>query len=231
VGLEDAPPSLTLAGGLRWSGPGVHVGGLRLEDNRGHRYELPRSVYWGPYNEPEPDLTAFAFEAVLPLARRLTLYVPAVAVTHPASAAFGITIPEGLKMAPGTYDTRWLASASWEIDIPLEIAGHRVRFTRGRLEESDGATQLTVLSEPYKPQQVEQLSGLHVASVTAPDGRKADLGTVQEPDSKLHRVWLRFDVTDGKTLGVQTGPYHVEIDGVTVMWHGPWKLSWDLPAP
>ena len=56
VGLEDAPPSLTLAGGLRWSGPGVQVRGLTLEDDRGHSYQLPRGVYWAPYNEPEPDL-------------------------------------------------------------------------------------------------------------------------------------------------------------------------------
>ncbi|MEA3376997.1 MAG: hypothetical protein U9R72_12460, partial [Chloroflexota bacterium] len=237
VGLEDAPPSTTLAGGLRWSGPSVSVRGLRLEDDRGGRYELPRSVYWGPYNEPEPDLTAFGFEAVQPLARRLTLHVPAVAVTHPASAAFDITVPKGLEMEAGTYDTPWLASASWEVDIPLEVAGYRLHFSEARLEDLNGTTLLRLLSEPYEPGQNEQLYGLHLASVRAPDGRPVDLRSAlsaagpQEEDSDAHRARLWFDVLDPETVTVGAGRYHVEIDGVTVLYQGPWELSWELPGP
>ncbi|MFW6136075.1 MAG: hypothetical protein ACOC7N_04555 [Chloroflexota bacterium] len=236
VDLEDPPPSFTLAGGLRWGGPGVHVRGLRLEDERGHRYQLPRGVYWAPYNEPEPDLTAFAFEAVQPLAGRLTLYVPAVAVTQPASAAFDIAVPKGLEMEAGTYDTPWLASASWEVDIPLEVAGYRLRFAEARLEDLNGTTLVTLLSEPYSPGRSEQLYGLVVLSVTGPDGQvdsETAYGTAgpEEEGSDLHRARLSFDVLDRKTMTVEAGRYHVEIDGMTVLRHGPWKLTWELPAP
>jgi len=234
VGLEDAPPSITLAAGLRWSGPGLHVRGLRLEDDRGYRYGVPRGMYWGPYNEPEPDLTAFAFEAVQPLARRITLHVPAVAVTQPASAAFDIIVPEGLEMRAGTHETPWLASGAWETDVHLEVAGHRLHFTEARLEDLNGGSALTLLSEPYAPGRDEQFYALRLASVTAPDGRQLNpenafsAATPVEDESNVHRTRLSFDVLDPQTMTVQAGRYHVEIDGVTVLYHGPWELTWDL---
>jgi hypothetical protein len=240
LGLENAPPSVTLGSPLRWTGPGVLMRGLMLEDDRGRRYEQARDALWQPIHKLDPHLTAFTFEGIQPLARRLTLRVPAISVTKPGNAAFDLSVPEGLRP---TYDTRgahdppWSTSASWDVDVPVEVGGYRLRFTEARLEEFGGTTWVTLLSEPYEAAGVEQLAGLQVASVTGPDGREVDLGSAysaagpQEEGSEKHQTRLRFDVVDPETLRVEAGHYHVEIDGVTVMWRGPWELNWDLPAP
>jgi len=238
--LENAPPDVTLGSPLRWTGPGVLMRGLVLEDDRGRRYEQAGDVLWQPIQALEPHLTGFTFKTIQPLARRLTLRVPALAVTKPGNAAFDVNVPEGLTPtydARGTHDPPWPTSASWDVDLPVEVGGYLVQFTEARLEEFGGITQVTLVSEPYEAARTKQLSGLHLASVKAPDGRDVDLGSAysaagpQEEDSEMHQMRLRFDVVDLETLRVEAGRYHVEIDGITVMWQGPWELSWELPAP
>ena len=234
VDLDDPPPGVTLSRILSWN-PATRRHELTLEDDRGRRYELSWDVYWQPPGEPEFDAGTLTFQPVQPLARRLTLHAPAVEVTLPGTAAFDITVPGGLTMTPGGPDSPWLASASWDVDVPLEIAGYRLHFTEARLEDLNGTTLLTLTSTPFKPQLRDLwLFGLRLASVTAPDGRAVDLGTAhsgagpEEEGSTAHRATLAFDVLDPETRTVQPGRYHVELDGVTIAVQEPWKLTWRL---
>ena len=236
VGLAEPPDGITLFRGPLQRGPGTYPRGMTLEDDRGHRYERPLSVYWRPYNGPEPDLAVFNFEPLQPLARRLTLDIPAVAVVEPALAAFDVTVPDEVRMALDADEAPWPTSEPWEVDISLEIANYRLHFTEAWLEELNGTTLLTLISEPYDVRQNQRwLFGLQIATVTAPDGREVDLETTYSiagpprEGGAAHRLQLSFDVIDPETLIVQPGRYHVEIDGVTVLVEGPWKPSWDLP--
>jgi hypothetical protein len=239
VGLAEPPDGITLFRGPRQRGPGTYPRGMTLEDDRGHRYERPLSVTWRPYNEFEPDLTAFNFEPLQPLARRLTLDVPAVAVVEPAPAAFDdVTVPDEVRMTLDAGEVPWPTSEPWEVDIPLEIANYRLHFTEARLEELNGTTLLTLISEPYDARQNRRrLFGLQIATVTAPDGREVDLETTcsgagpQVEDGTTHLAQLSFDVIDPETFDVQPGRYHIKVDGVTVLAEGPWKLSWLVPGP
>jgi len=238
VGLAEPPAGITLFRGDRQRGPGTYPRGMTLEDDRGHRYERPLSVTWRPYNEFEPDLTAFNFEPLQPLARRLTLDIPAVAVVELAPAALDVTVPEGLRMTLDAGDAPWPASEPWQVDIPLEIANYRLHFAEAWIEELNGTTLLTLISEPYDARRNQRrLFGLQIAAVTAPDGREADLETAysgagpQVEDSTTHRAQLSFDVIDPETFDVQPGRYHIKVDGVMVLAEGPWKLSWSVPGP
>jgi hypothetical protein len=105
---------------------------------------------------------------------------------------------------------------------------------------------LVLASEPYDASQRDRwLAGLHFGAVTGPDGSHVRLpeeqgglvegafgsaGPVRQRPGH-HQLALGFDVADPDTGLVQPGRYHVEIDGVRVLREGPWKLSWDLPAP
>ncbi len=234
VDLDDPPPGVALSRILSWN-PATSRHELTLEDDRGRRYELSWDVYWQPPGEPEFDAGTLTFQPVQPLARRLTLRAPAVEVTLPGAAAFDITVPSGLTMTLGGPDLPWLASASWDVDVPLEIAGYRLHFTKARLEDLNGTTLLTLTSAPFQPQTRDRwLFGLRLASVTAPDGRAVDLETAhsgagpEEEGSTAHRAVLAFDVVDPETRAVQPGRYHVELDGVIVAVQGPWTLTWRL---
>ncbi|MDY7080339.1 MAG: hypothetical protein SXV54_25940, partial [Chloroflexota bacterium] len=237
VDLDDPPPGVTLSRIPSWN-PATSRHELTLEDDRGRRYELSWDVYWRPPGEPEFDAGTLTFQPVQPLARRLTLRAPAVEVTLPGAAAFDVAVLVGLTMTSGGPDSPWLASASWDVDVPLEIAGYRLHFTEARLEDLNGTTLLTLTSAPFKPQMRDRwLSGLRLASVTAPDGQAVDLETAhsgagpEEEGSTAHRVRLAFDVADPETCTVQPGHYYVELDGDTVAVQGPWKLTWSLHTP
>jgi hypothetical protein len=237
VELEDPPPGVTLVSGLRSYGSIRHQG-LALEDDRGQRYDHAGDVYWRPYNEPEPDLKAFVFGPLQPLARQLRLHVPAVEIALPAVAAFNVTVPEELTITLGANDVSWPASKPWEVDIPLRIGDYELHFSQARLEELNGTTLLTLTSDPYRPRKDDRwLSGLQLASVTAPDGRAVDLTSAfshagpGEEAGELYQVGLAFDVVDPGTGTVRPGCYHVKLDGVTVAVQGPWTLAWNLRAP
>ena len=183
-----------------------------------------------------PARTAFAFEPLQPLARRLTLEIPTVAVVKAAPAAFDVTVPEGVQVTLDASDAPWGASKPWQVDIPLEVAGYRMHFTEAQLEELNGTTLLMLSSAPYRVQDDKRtLFGLEMRTVYAPDGREVDLETAhssagsQKEDSTMHRAVLAFDVVDPKTGLIQAGRYHVEIDGAWVGVEGPWNLTLALP--
>jgi hypothetical protein len=118
------------------------------------------------------------------------------------------------------------------VDIPVEVAGYRLRFTQARLEELNGTTMLMLTSSPFEGQQGDRwLAGLCLASVTAPNGQSVDLRSAFSHVSPEYGAGLAFDVVDPGTGTVRPGCYHVKLDGVTVAVQGPWTLAWNLRAP
>ena len=235
VGLTEAPEGMSLLTGYSPWGPGAYPRGIALMDDRAHRYEHPEDVSWHA-SDRSPARTAFAFEPLQPLARRLTLEIPTVAVVKAAPAAFDVTVPEGVQVTLDASDAPWGASKPWQVDIPLDVAGYRMHFTEAQLEELNGTTLLMLSSAPYCVQDDKHtLFGLEMRTVYAPDGREVNLETAhssagsQKEDSTMHRAVLAFDVVDPKTGLIQTGRYHVEIDGAWVGVEGPWNLTLALP--
>lgn len=247
VALDEPPPGMTIHRISHVSPDRRHE--LTLEDDHGRSYGEPwqRDVFWRPPEQPGPDVSRLTFDPVQPLARRMTLQVPALVVIEPTTAAFDVTVPEGLTLTLDADNAPWPASQPWEIDVPVQIARHILRFSEAQLMGVNGTTTLRLTSEPYKPSRRDRwLSGFRIVAVTRPDGSPV---TVPEPQAtglvgpnfgtagplsgagNLHGATIGLDVADPETGFVQPGRYHVEIDGVMVLREGPWKLSWDLPAP
>ncbi len=232
LALTDAPAGVTLSGMDTFAGttPGERA---TLTDDRGRDYGLPNSagVGWRPAGERAPDLDALAFAPLKPFARRLTLRLPVLRLAWAGAAAFDVDVPAGVALAPAGDGRPWLVSEPWAVDIPLEVAGYRLRLAEARLEDNGVTTMLRLTSAPYTPAQDRQLTGLRPATISGPGGA-VDVASVMStagPASEgaaQHQAMLLFDVSgpDGR---VQPGRYHVELSGATVAVRGPWVLSWE----
>jgi hypothetical protein len=246
VALGEAPPGVTLHRISHVSPDQRNE--LSLEDDRRRSYGEPwlRDVFWRPSEQPEPDVSRLTFDPVQALARRMTLEVPAMAVTEPASATFNVTLPEGMTPSLDATDAPWPASQPWEIDIPVQIGPYDLRFSKAQLAEVNGTMTLMLTSRAYRPSRRGQwLAGFRFAAVTRPDGRRVTVPAPQAlglagpaygtagpvPDGGVHAATIRLDVANPNTGFVQPGRYHVEVDGLVVLRKGPWELSWDLPGP
>ncbi len=236
VGLVDPPEGTTLSAALRWSWPNVRPEGLSLTDDRGHTYALARAVGWGRGWADGVDLTAMDFEPSEPPARWLTLNIPAAEIVTSATAGFEVIVPDGFTIEHGLGDAPWAVSPSWEVDIPVALGEVQLRFTRAHLAELNGTTMLMLRSAPTAPvTPSRRLSGVSLAAVTGPDGRRVDLsssvggaGPVAEGDPR-HEVWLGFDVVNSTSGRVQPGAYRVMVDGARLVVEGGWTLRWELP--
>lgn len=240
VELDNPPPGVALSRIPPWN-PATRRNELYLEDDRGRRYERTGSVGWQPRREQTSEVSktsevseALVFQPVQPLTRRMTLHAPTVEVTLAGAAAFDVTVPTGLTMEahPGKVS----ASAPWGVDIPVEVSGYQLRFTQARLEKLNGTTMLVLASTPFKGQQGDRwLTGLRMASVTAPNGQSVDLRSAFGHAGLAYEggygARLAFNVVDPGTGTVRLGCYHVKLDGVTVAVQGPWTLAWNLRAP
>ena len=233
VGLDNPPPGVAFSRIPSWN-PATQRRELYLEDDRGRRYELSRDVGWRPSGSPESDAKTLTFQPVQPLARRMTLHAPTVEVTLPGAATFDVIVPTGLTVEahPGKVS----ASTPWSVDIPVEVSGYQLRFTQARLEKLNGTTMLVLTSTPFKGQQGgRRLTGLRLASVTAPNRQSVDLRSAFSHAGPEYEggygARLAFDVVDPGTGTVRPGRYHVKLDGVTVAVQGPWTLAWNLHAP
>ncbi len=229
VELDNPPPGVAFSRILTWN-PATQRRELYLEDDCGRRYEFSQDVGWRPSGSPESDAKTLTFQPVQPLARRMTLHAPSVEVTLAGAAAFDVTVPTGLttEAHPGEVS----ASAPWGMDIPVEVAGYRLRFTQAQIEGLNDTTMLMLTSGPFEGQQGNcWLTGLHLASVMAPNGQSVDLRSAFSHASPEYGVRLAFDVVDPATGTVQPGRYRVKLDGVTVAVQGPWTLAWNLRAP
>lgn len=230
--------------------PGTRPQMLYLEDEAGHRYEATRDVGWRPHGHPfevpKPGEASdtLTFQAAQPLARRLTLHVPAVELSLPGSAAFDVTPPAGMRLE--ARPDRPPTSQVWDVDIQVQVGDYQIHFTQAHLEAPNRTTLLVLSSAPFEGRQGDRwLTDLRLAGVTAPDGRAMNLesafgsaGPVRDGDNRLkpeagglYQAWLTFDVEDEETSTVQPGRYHVELDGIQVAMQGPWTLAWTLPTP
>jgi hypothetical protein len=171
---------------------------LYLETQQGQRIDLARDVSWQPDGEAVDDPGTLVFDALPPLAERMTLHVPAVELFLPGKAAFEIAVPDGLtfhseefsvpdlgqnNVQQETNQTRWV-SDPWQVDIPIEIAGYRLHFTQAQVEQalnSNPAYRLTLTSELLNRElDGKSLSTLHISTLTSPDGQSESLDTVNE---------------------------------------------------
>lgn len=241
VGLLDPPEGTTLSAALRWTWPTVSLrgslGALSLTDDRTHTCGPARAVRWVGARRPGMDLavaslTAMDFEPCDPLARRLTLTVPAIEIVRPAAVTFDVIVPDGVTTRYDG-DTPWPVSPAWEVALPLTLGEQALRFTTAHLADLNGTTMVMLTSTPYAAASSGQwLSGLRLAAVTGPDGRQVDLdnavsraGPVAEDDAR-HELGLGFDVVDPTSGSVQPGSYRVTVDGVKALVKGPWRLAW-----
>mgnify|MGYP005839545271 CR=1 FL=1 len=236
LALADAPEGVTLSGMDSWAAvaPGQ---GPALGDDRGRDYGPPNSlgVRWKPSGDTGPDLATLTFAPLQPLARRLTLRLPGVRVAWPGRAEFDVEVPAGVVLEPAGDGRPWRVSAPWAVDIPLEVAGYRLRFVEARLEETNGTTMLVLTSAPFAPpERARRLTGLRLAAVTGPNGRAVDLRpafSAAGPPGDWRGeqvVSLLFDVAGPTTGQVEPGRYHVALGGVTLAVRRPWELSWDV---
>ncbi|HOG46110.1 MAG TPA: hypothetical protein PLB78_05645 [Anaerolineae bacterium] len=225
LSLAEAPAGVTLSG--RDSFAAAPGEGATLTDDRGRDYGRPNAVgvRWLPAGATGPELDTLTFAPLQPLARRLTLKLPALRLAWPGAAAFDVDVPAG-------DGRRGRGSAPWAVDIPLEVAGYRLRFAEARLVENGNTTALQLTSAPYTSARERQLTGLRLAAITAPGGRVVDVTSMLSAAGPLGQreqtALLLFDVTEPESGAVQPGCYHVELSGATAAVRGPWELSWEV---
>lgn len=233
VTLEDPPPGAVLNRVMVWN-PTTETDDLYLGDDRGNRYSLSHGATWRP--RPEEILEApglplisqtLSFERLQPLARRVTLHVPAVELFLEGSISFDVWVPEGVEMQPRS-EPPWPASEPWAVDVPLDLAGYRLHLASARLEGINSTTSLALIpADAAEATTGPWLTGLHPASIVAPNGRPLDLTYA----TRFGHTGTLFDLADPDTGALLPGRYHFELEGITVAVPGPWDLRWHLVEP
>jgi hypothetical protein len=233
VTLEDPPPGVVLNRVMVWN-PTTETDDLYLGDDRGNRYSLSHGATWRP--RPEEILEApglplisqtLSFERLQPLARRVTLHVPAVELFLEGSISFDVWVPEGMEMQPRS-EPPWPASEPWPVDVPLDLAGYRLHLASAHLEGINSTTSLALIpADAAEATTGPWLTGLHPASIVAPNGRPLDLTYA----TRFGHTGTLFDLADPDTGALLPGRYHFELQGITVAVPGPWDLRWHLVEP
>lgn len=235
-----------------------------IEDSAGNRLDLPRAISWTIPPSFDPGELVFASLGSLPgregrfeQTGRLTLNLPSVTIFYPGKATLEVDVPAQVEFHPETvveksmegesYEfTRWL-SDPWAIDLPVEIAGHSLRFYQARLEwDANRIPQgyrLELTAEPpIESAGRPRLFNLHAASIGRPDGEvqrieyalpetmfsylaESYIGPAG-PDTDERVAYLRVDITNPDSFGYLAGKYHIELDGAAVLVPGPWQLTW-----
>jgi hypothetical protein len=239
--------------------PEIAKRAISLHDDRGREYLTDQTdVVWGEqYKSFEFDPSWINFGSLQPFARQLTLQFPAVVLTVPGEAAFDVVVPNDLALHPvqttvKRYESREIgivedilqiqASDSWEVDIPLEIAGYHLRFTKAKVEYgspgSENDYRLVLSGEALISQQDGQyLSTLRFSRIERPDGQVQEfgnspnrIGRANQPVSGIdgQNVTLELDITTSNGLQMLTGRYRVSLNGVSVWVPGPWRINWSV---
>ncbi len=231
-----------------------------LEDQRGQEVEGEYEVGWRAPLQSSARQVVFSNPS--PLARSLTLTIPGIELTLPGAAELAVEIPADLEFREEVYETnvlsydgtehlvsrsRWVSD--WAVDIPVEIAGYRLHFTRAEVEQVEdlaaGRFWLTLYSEAL-PAGIEgqELVELHFAKITRPDGeiQQIDYGTenwkilsrptggivLAESAPGQQQPFLRIAVSGSHGLALLPGLYTIELDGASISVPGPWRLEWSL---
>jgi hypothetical protein len=229
VELDDPQPGVTLNRVMPWT-PATDARSVYLADDGGRRYGLSVDVFWQADRQvPAPSLgpagsRTLSFEPVQLLARRVILHVPRVELFVQGSLRFEVVVPEGVELSPRS-DRPGPVSEPWEIDVPLEVGGYRLRLPQAQLEAINDTMMLRLNPAAEKDESLApQLTGLRPISIVAPDGHPFDVQRVLRFDAA--GMW--WDVADPETGAVQPGRYQVELEGVTIAVAGPWKLTWNV---
>jgi hypothetical protein len=233
VTLGDSPHGVVLNRVMSWN-PTTETDDLYLEDDLGKRYSLSHGATWRPRREEVPEASWFplisqtlSFEPLQPLARRVSLHVPAVELLLEGSISFDVWVPEGVEMQPRS-EPPWPASEPWAVDVPLDLAGYRLHLASARLEGINNTTSLVLIpAEPADPTTGPWLTGLRPASIVAPSGRPLDLTYA----TRFGHTGTLFDLADPDTGALLPGRYRFELKGITVAVPGPWDLRWHLVEP
>lgn len=236
---------------------------LYLLDNRGRRYEpLSFGVRWepdGPRLGEAPDPNQATFAALDPLARHVTLNIPAVLVNIADTAVVEVTVPEGITLQPNENPDLPKLSDPWAIDIPITIAGYPVHFIEAWLREvNPGELVLELVSaELPQPEDGRWLRRLNIGRAVGPTGSLPEsqwnhgmAGLTEPPRTfrvvtvssdgtesviggpelpRTYKAGLGIEISAAVVDGAAGGTYRIELTGADVQVEGPWQLEIDLP--
>ncbi len=229
--LQDPPADVQLYQLIRRD-PGSGQWALTVTDEQGARYagEVAH-IAWGPAGEtgvsddgPEPGVQALTLPPVAPLARRVTVTFPGIAVLRPGRASFAITLPPDIKLQ--AQAGRPPLSAPWPVDISFKIGGHTAHFAEAQLVAVNEGVYLMLAPQPAGGSGRPGLFGYCGLRVVGPTG--ADAPALDALGHGPCMLAPGFAVMDPATGEIVPGIYQVEINGYTEYVPGPWRLSWDL---
>ncbi|NLX43158.1 MAG: hypothetical protein GXY79_06740 [Chloroflexi bacterium] len=241
VDLQNPPDGIQLTRFLWGTGtPGE--GRIWLEDDRGGSYKHGGfGVNWRAPEEVDTpfdeallplDRQRLSLEPIDPLARWVTLHIPAIETLRPAALSLQVEIPTDLTLPAGFAsafaDPATLEGPTWDVDIPIEMAGYTWRFTRASLRPINGRLRLVL--GPALDQAAQRTpwpTGFCITSVTGPDGRAVEPGIGALGTGQPCEPTIAFAVDDPDTGQLQPGVYHIELEGIAVGVPGPWYLRWE----
>jgi hypothetical protein len=228
---------------------------LSLTDQSGRRYQIADwTVQWHPDGRRPSEIDDpnwVMFTPLNPLARQVTLSVPAVMVTVKETAVLELTLPAAITLYPDENPMLPPRSDMWPINIPLYIAGYDLLFSQAWLQEINPGQVLLILESeelPW-PQNGRWLRQLHVGQVTGPNGllpasdwTRGSAGLFDPPGivrivtsdgsaanglepPHTYRATLSVALGDSATTGI----YHIQLNGVGLQIDGPWSILVDLP--
>ena len=175
-----------------------------------------------PVPEPVPEVPNHeflrTFAPVSPSARTLTLWVDTVGFDVPADASFAVDLGDD----PQVGDR-------WPLDVHLTIAGFPVHISGARLVQEelhlrDGVEQQTALHFDFDPVPDRNGHTLHGVRLLSTSGLGSRGG--YDPQSQTIRASLDL----GKWPWVPSGPIDVRIEAASILFHGPWTVTWMVPG-
>jgi hypothetical protein len=237
VDLQGAPAGVQL-GQVRFWNARTGRNEVYLEDDRGRRIEYgSTNTRWLRPDEPtfqayrpQAGAQSLVLPPVDPLARRLTLSLPAIDVIRPGSGSFDVTVPAGIGLKTQPND-RPRASDPWELSIALQVAGFEARFTHAQLVELRDSVWL-MLSPALGsgPAGGPVLAGLCSPHFASPSGRDARSGKdIAIAEGGPCAANPAFEVLDPASGRIESGVYLVTFTGIAETVPGPWRLSWEIP--
>lgn len=229
--LRDPPADVQLYQ-LIQRDPGSGQWALTVTDEQGGRYagEVAH-IAWGPAAEtgvsaggPAPGVQALTLPPVAPLARRVTVAFPGIAVLRPGRASFAIAVPPDIQVQ--AQAGRPLLSAPWPVDVSFKIGGYTAHFAEAQLVAVNEGIYLMLAPQPAVGSGRPGLFGYCGLRVVGPSAAGAPpLEVLGQGPCTLAPG---FAVMDPATGEIVPGVYQVEVNGYTEYVPGPWRLSWDL---
>ncbi len=184
-----------------------------LRDTLGNAYPLsspPSGFDPGALGENQRVLF---FAPAAPGDTRYHLSLPAVYMRVPAPQSFEIDLGSDLQ-----------PSAAWDVDLPVEVGGQTVRFTRAELL-GDGTTSLTLkLTTPP----VQEVDGKVVTAVELgqPEGIEGGFGYGFDGT----RLEATFELIDPRTGAIKNSILRVPVTGAILAARGPFDFIFPNPA-